>query len=540
MRSPTFAIAWQLWGRHRWGLAVVLAYLFVVALLFQALPAGTLEPTHGILCSIQFVLALAYVAAVFAYGFDSHHLEGKESGFPVWMFKLPVRTSVLVGWPMLQGMAAIVLLWVSWAYFVLRPSGIEVSLGSTALLAAALVAVLQALLWLPFGLPWIRILVLLLVLPLLLSAPQLGLVLGATEAELLCLFAILIPVAFVVAFTGVVRARRGDGPEWQRLFEARAERTHRDMRQLRPFPSPVRAQLWFELRRHLLPFPIVVGCAAALHLAFILWAEQGEENKVKLWLPFLCFPPLMASFFGGGLGRTGTSAGNPFLLSSFTATRPVTCATLVASKLKAAALATLAAWAVLVVSVAVWYGATQAHEQMSARWGHLLQAYSAWKLCAASLLAVSGLFLLTWKQLVANLCIGLTGRAWLVRGTAVAFGIVVTLAMMLLARLTDRPAFSETFWDALPWWVAGGVCLKLLGAAGALRALVRSRLVETPTLTKLLSVWLLLAGGLFGLAYAIVPAGAVPVSLLAGGIVLSVPLTSLAAAPLALAWNRHR
>jgi hypothetical protein len=540
MRSPALAISWQLWGRHRWGLAVVLGYVLTCAVLFPALPAGTLEPTHGILCSIQLILALAYVTAVFAYGFDSHHLEARESGFPARMFTLPVRTSVLVGWPMLQGMAAIALLWAAWAHFVLRPSGVEVSLGVTALLAAAVVAVLQALLWLPFGLPWVRVLVLLLVLPLLLSAPQLGSAYGATEAGLLGLFAVLIPAAYAVAFTGVARARRGEVPEWLRLLGPLTGARRRDARPRRPFPSPARAQLWFELRRHLLPFPVVVGCWAVMHLGFILWAEQGEENKVKLGLPFLGLPLLMASFFGGTLGRGGTSAGNPYLLSPFLATRPVTGATLVAAKLKAAALATLAAWAVVVVAVSVWFATSGASGQVPVWWGRLLQTYPVWKIGAAFLLVAAGLFLLTWKQLVENLLIGLTGRVWLVRGAAVAFGTFVTLAAMLLARLTDRPTFSGAFWDALPWWAAGAVGLKLLAAATVLRALVRRELVATTTLTKLLGVWVLLAGALFGLAYAIVPAGGVPLSLLACGVVLSVPLASLAAAPLALAWNRHR
>jgi hypothetical protein len=84
------------------------------------------------------------------------------------------------------------------------------------------------------------------------------------------------------------------------------------------------------------------------------------------------------------------------------------------------------------------------------------------------------------------------------------------------------------------------VLLKLTAAAVVLRALVRRGLLEARTLAKLLGLWLLLVGGLFALAYLVIPAGAVPAVLLACGVVLSLPLARVAAAPLALAWNRHR
>src|SRR5438874_2221054 len=109
MRSPTLALAWQHWGRHRWGLAVVLLFLAIVAGLFQGMPGGV-TPLSAFLCSVQFVLVLIYVTAVFSYGFESK-LELRESGFPTRLFVLPVRTVQLVGWPMLQGVAVVTVLW---------------------------------------------------------------------------------------------------------------------------------------------------------------------------------------------------------------------------------------------------------------------------------------------------------------------------------------------------------------------------------------------------------------------------------------------
>jgi hypothetical protein len=539
MRSPALALAWQLWGRHRRGLAVVMAILLVFAVLQRALPAGALEMEHAALCSMQFVFALLYVAAAFAYGFECQ-LEARESGFPARMFTLPVRTGVLVGWPMLQGAAAVALLWAAWVHFVLRPSGIETPLGMTALLAAAFVAVLQALLWSPFGLPWVRVLVAVLALPTLLLSPLFGPALGATETGLLCLFAALIPAAFVVAFAGVARARRGENPQWQGLSGPLAGAARPDARPRRPFPSPQRAQFWFEWRRHGLTFPVVVGCFLVLHLAMILWVEQRPENRVRLGLNFLFFPTLLAPFLGCFLGRPGPSAGNPYPLSSFTATRPVSVATLVAAKVKVAALGTLAAWALVLAAASVWLRAAGIDERVPAWWNQLVQEQGAWKVWATVLLALVGLYLITWKLLVDSLFLGLAGRAWIFRGALVAYGLGPTLALTQAVRWMDRAEFGDSVWDALTGWAVGAVLLKLLAAGAVLQALVRRGLVEARMLAKLVGVWLLLAGGLFALAYAVVPAGAVPVSLIVCGVVLSLPLARLAAAPLALAWNRHR
>ena len=55
----------------------------------------------------------------------------------------------------------------------------------------------------------------------------------------------------------------------------------------------------------------------------------------------------------------------------------------------------------------------------------------------------------------------------------------------------------------------------------------------------LLGLWLVVAGGLVVLLSWLVP-GDISVYAIALGVVLFLPLARLAAAPLALAWNRHR
>src|SRR5262245_22016303 len=145
MRSPAVALAWELWGRHRWGLAGVAALVAGFAVACAASPVGR---TTAFVYSIWFGIGLCYVIGVFAYGFEAR-MEAPESGFPARLFVLPVRTGVLVGWPMVQGMAAVVALWLAWDHTVLRPSGVGTESWWPVMLAAV-VAVGQAVVWFPF------------------------------------------------------------------------------------------------------------------------------------------------------------------------------------------------------------------------------------------------------------------------------------------------------------------------------------------------------------------------------------------------------
>src|SRR5262249_20721925 len=175
-------------------------------------------------------------------------LEGTASGYPSWMFTLPVRTRELVLWPMLQGMAVVALLGEVWAQGVLRPCGYEVPLGIPAALLAAVVAMMQALLWMPFPLPWLRLVVALLVMPPLVILPQFWFVAELDRVALFVVLGGLLPLAFVVALFGVTRARSGAGAgaSWQWL----AGRTGRAARrEATPFSSPESGQVWLELRQ---------------------------------------------------------------------------------------------------------------------------------------------------------------------------------------------------------------------------------------------------------------------------------------------------
>src|SRR5262245_60335623 len=114
MRSPATALAWEFWVRHRWGLSAVAALVLGYTLCGAF---GPLSAHPASVSSMWLVMGLCYVTGVLAYGCDGK-LETAESGFPARLFLLPVRTWALVGWPMLQGVAAAVLIWLAWDHLV--------------------------------------------------------------------------------------------------------------------------------------------------------------------------------------------------------------------------------------------------------------------------------------------------------------------------------------------------------------------------------------------------------------------------------------
>src|SRR5260370_25093718 len=162
LRIP-LAFAWMLWRQHRAGHLAVLGFLLLAGTLSAVLPGHcaphVAEPIFGALVMALACLSM-HVLVVFSYGFEAP-IDGRESCFQAGLFRLPVRTGALAGWPMAFGAAA-VLLWLTSAWFILRPwlqlQGDVVPLWWPAVLAVATLAWVQALLWLPFGLRWLRVL----------------------------------------------------------------------------------------------------------------------------------------------------------------------------------------------------------------------------------------------------------------------------------------------------------------------------------------------------------------------------------------------
>src|SRR5438105_9505920 len=161
VRSPALAIAWEFRRRHRWGLIAVAGYLLVVAtirflILDPGAPVFADSLRFAAAVSVPLTTTFVYLLAVFSFGFAGD-LAARHSMYPARMFTLPVTNAALVGWPMLYGTAAAVILWLAARLFAVWPSGIEIPVIWPALLAATLLAWTQALTWMPYGLPGLRV-----------------------------------------------------------------------------------------------------------------------------------------------------------------------------------------------------------------------------------------------------------------------------------------------------------------------------------------------------------------------------------------------
>jgi hypothetical protein len=143
---------------------------------------------------------------------------------------------------------------------------------------------------------------------------------------------------------------------------------------------------------------------------------------------------------------------------------------------------------------------------------------------------------LTWLQLVAGMCLSLTGRVSVVNGVVLLYAAVGTVLTALSLWTANHADFHDTLLTVL-WSLAVGLgLLKISAAAWTLRRLGRW---HDHSFARL-AVWLTIAACLLWPLYALLSEGPVPVHLVALFIVLALPLNRLLLLPAAVAWNRHQ
>ncbi len=546
MLPTSLAFGWMFWRRHRWGHLVVLGYLLVAGTLSAVLPAHMVPETVPVVfgpLTLPMVWLGISLLTTFSLGYDAP-IGGRESCFPADLFKLPVRTGALAGWPIAYGAAAASLLWLVVAWFILRPwvssLGGEVPLWWPAMLAMAALAWVQALLWLPFGLPWLRVLLMVFLLPGLIALAEYSVMGGASEAFLVGLFAVPLVVGWTIGYVGVRLGRHGDAPNWEGLFEPFCRLASWRPYRRRPFASTAWAQTWFEWRRTGNSLPFMTG----LILPFVLlWLAFGVNDVIPPAQTLLS--ALAVPVFVAGLAGTTVSGKNPWVKDYYgvapsTATLPMSTGELVGAKLRAAALSTLAAWGLVVVAVPLAVVLTGHQQEVVGWWRQAQHHLHPFKIAAGIMAAATLLFVCTWKRLVDSLFLGLTGRKWVIQGAIFAGMAGFFLLCFVGGWIYKHPETHERLLALLPWLIGLLILFRLLVAGLALRQGLRQGLFEPRTALRWLTAWVLLGSALFGLLAYVVPADLVPLGYLAYAVLLTLPTARLTAAPLALAWNRHR
>lgn len=157
-----------------------------------------------------------------------------------------------------------------------------------------------------------------------------------------------------------------------------------------------------------------------------------------------------------------------------------------------------------------------------------------------ALLALAALVAMTWKRLVQSLYVGLSGRAWLVRAHMGLTLALLVAIVPLLQWIDESSAARVAIWNGLRWVPAVLVGVKMSAAAWVVTRLHRERLLVDRALVNGATCWLAAVLALYGVLLWLVSTPHIPRDFLLLLAILAVPLARLSAAPLALAWNRHR
>jgi hypothetical protein len=215
-------------------------------------------------------------------------------------------------------------------------------------------------------------------------------------------------------------------------------------------------------------------------------------------------------------------------MSPFFATRAVDAPTIVRAKMVGKAVILVMLWAELVLVGLAWAAFSGRLGEMVERLGDVAGAPSA-----GAALIVGGILaaaLVNWLCMIGGVWAGLTGRQWV----HVVMMVGVSSGAVLIALVVK---WWQTSW--YPWLVAlvvAGLASKVLTTAWVCRRLLAWRYATPRQLSVLIGAWLVVVGALAGLAGWVFPGGWLT-SLI---VLLLVPLAQTLAAPLALAWNRHR
>ena len=545
MRSHAAAIAWEFRRRHRWGLIAFTCYLLALAafkllLLARGQPvAFDDEQSFAIAVIVPSATAYTYFLAVFSFGFAGD-LAGRQSIYPARLFTLPVTSGALAGWPMLYGTAAVAILWLATRFLAVWPSDLDVPLIWPALLAAVFLAWTQALTWMPYALPGLRVIATVLMMILIDIVIFTAHDSKASEVVMLAILAPNIPLAYLVARFAVARARRGDVPDRRRIFARIGRIADLLSRRRDRFRSPAGAQAWFEWRRHGRSLPALVGILLPFELFLLCLFRDTPVLVFETLCAVLFTPPFMAVFVAATVSKPNLNGSDSYGVTPFIATRPLTSVSLVNAKLKVAIWSTLATWLLVIVTIPLALRISGTSPMVIDWTQKLVEAVGTPRAVVIVLLGFSALMASTWKQLVQSLYIGMCGRAWLVKGSVFLALSLLTIMVLLAQWVFETSGVIATLLDALPWILAALVCFKISAAAWVAMRLHDSRLLSDRTLVIGALCWNVAVFALFGLLVWLLPTVLFRSHFLALIAILAIPLARLSAAPLALSWNRHR
>lgn len=550
MRSPTRALLWAICHRHRAIVALIVGVTSVGRLMDASEQAAGVSPDDS-----SSVIVLCWMTAFTLLFGVFNYTEARGSagigGFPRRLFVLPVSTLRLVTVPMLTGVAAIELLYVSWLGTLSR--GGSTSPLFVAALLGALMVFYQAALWTLDRLGAARLVVVgalaiaMYLVALLPSWPPTPPPPWRTEPAIAVTVVGAALAVFLFAWRHVASLRAGGAGRRRRfgLELAMASLGTLVPTRSQAFRTPHAAHFWYEWRTSGLVLPALVLGVLLIVLMPASWLTRNSAaDSWALLIATLAMPAALAVPVGMAFSRP-TFWSEDMSLPAFVAVRPLTDEDLVVVKVRVAMASTLLSWLLVLAFLVTWLslwanldGLSRFAIQLWAFHGH-----SAIRVYGIATLIVSAAIVLTWRSLVSRLWSGLLGDRRLFVASVTAI-VVAGIASMVLdaTRLPGWILENPDRMAGAVWVLAVLVIAKGWLAAFAWRSISRSRA------GRYLLVWTVgtTCLGVLGVVVWDVMRIYVPLdvarfnSLVILLALLAVPLGRLGLAPFCLARNRHR
>ena len=525
MRSVPVTLTWEMLTRGRWTLLAfaLAANVMPVFLLTAMRNDGRLDPQEPSSLIMHVVLIQINMFIFGAALFDA-------AGQPARLYALPITTASLVAWQMLPAMAAMALESLASTALLNAVFNVGWPLWGPALFAAVGVAAIQAVLWTTEKSGWI-----------VLALTIVGAVLGlwfklrfgpmfsqpthqwveVTPVEVVTLL-MFAGLSYYAAVVGVARRRCGE-PLPSLGIIAWVESVFDPPPDVGPpFTSPLQAQFWMEWRKKGWAMPGVVIFGGFIALS--IWGIFNRELK-DLFEGFVAGGAMLTlmGFLGLFLGNVGAND-TTFEMGHFLATRPLTNTEISRTILKVLARSVLIAWLIWAVPFLILFAILYVRQAVPAV--GVLQDFGWWYF-PATLLG-------SWTIVSVLAAISMTGRSKLLAQLICGL-LAVFIGLGLFSRFVLSAQARVPFAHGLA--VAAGVAL-VLGTIWVFVAARRRSLIALPTVSVAGSAWILLSG-LIVLDWTLHPARPWLLSVLAVGLAALV-VAPLAAAPLALSWNRNR
>jgi hypothetical protein len=541
MHSPFIALSWEILRQRRrlvwWVLGIVCAC---------ALLARVISGRPGVFENIEPVFWLSMLASLFLVfalvNCGESSVARNWHGFPYRLFTLPVPTWLLVASPMLLGLAAVGLVYLTWAKLIFAPLGKTIPLWPGLVLEVGVISY-QALVWSLAGYRILRMIVLglaglvfmdIATLPaypeLLAHRPSPKLV-----AWLSLLLAGIALAAFFGACISLERQRRGGGRGRGRLREIIHSLADALPRRRANFSSPAAAQFWFEWRRGGTVLPMMSG--ALILLVFAPVSLQSRHHpEMTLWiLGWLVATPVILAAVIGKTFATPDYWSAELSIPSFLSARPLPSGEIVVAKMKVAALSAATAWLTILAFLACWLPGWANTSRLADCWETLVALHSPGVAYAILALLLWAAVVLTWRGLVVSLWIGLSGNKRRMVLSSIAEIVSIVFIVWAAFRLKDSGWKNAPRNVSLIGWIfAFLVVLKLWLAAFSWNKITPRRVWRYTLLwitgtVGLVALAVLLCPDIFWLKYLVILAALLPI-----------PIARLGLAPQSLAKNRHR